>query len=173
MQMVKTQIAAAEVVKGGWTVVDVRSDSEFAAEHIAGALHIPLEKVESCVPMLERVAKVALLCKGGTRACLAQERLAAHGVETVVIDGGIEGWRRTGLGTVTVTRTRWSLERQVRLGAGLLVLGGTLAALAWGRGWLGLTGFVGAGLTFAGLTDICLMGRLLARAPWNRVRSCG
>ena len=38
--------------------------------------------------------------------------------------------------------------------------------------WIGLSGFVGAGLIFAGITDTCGMGLLLARMPWNNVGSC-
>jgi hypothetical protein len=61
-----------------------------------------------------------------------------------------------------------SLERQVRIVAGsLVVLGTGLGALvsSW---FLVLSGFVGMGLVFAGITDSCAMGMLLARMPWNR-----
>lgn len=68
------------------------------------------------------------------------------------------------------TRTAWSLERQVRLGAGLLVLVGIVLSLVWNRVWIGVSAFVGFGLTFAGLTDICGMAFLLAKMPWNKVR---
>jgi hypothetical protein len=61
-----------------------------------------------------------------------------------------------------------SLERQVRIAAGSLVLLG-VALGAFVSQWLyGLSAFVGAGLVFAGLTDTCGMGMLLARMPWNR-----
>ena len=61
-----------------------------------------------------------------------------------------------------------SLERQVRIAAGSLVLTGAIHSLVhpW---WIGLSGFVGAGLMFAGITDTCGMGMVLARMPWNRV----
>jgi hypothetical protein len=36
------------------------------------------------------------------------------------------------------------------------------------RGFFGLAGLVGAGLVFAGVTDICGMAIVLAKAPWNR-----
>jgi len=67
-------------------------------------------------------------------------------------------------------KSRFSLERQVRLIAGLLVLAGVVLSLAVERNWILLAGFVGAGLTFAGLTDICLMAGLLMRMPWNKPR---
>jgi hypothetical protein len=64
-----------------------------------------------------------------------------------------------------------SLERQVRIAAGSLVLIGS--ALAWWvhPAFIGLAAFVGAGLVFAGATDTCGMGLLLARMPWNRVKT--
>ena len=71
---------------------------------------------------------------------------------------------------VVNANTRWALERQVRLIAGLLVLIGTALALGVNRHWVYLAGFVGLGLTFAGLSDICPMAVLLCRMPWNRPR---
>ena len=56
--------------------------------------------------------------------------------------------------------------------AGLLVLLGVVLALAIDPRWIFLSGFVGLGLTFAGLSDICLMGILLSRLPWNRASQC-
>jgi hypothetical protein len=75
---------------------------------------------------------------------------------------------RAGLPLVRSAKTRWSLERQVRSGAGLLVLTGVGLGVAVSAWWYLLAGFVGAGLTFAGATDICGMGMLLGKMPWNR-----
>ena len=64
------------------------------------------------------------------------------------------------------------LERQVRLGAGLLVLTGALLALIVNPLWIFLCGFIGLGLTFAGLTDVCEMWIILEKMPWNRQSRC-
>jgi predicted branched-subunit amino acid permease len=62
-----------------------------------------------------------------------------------------------------------ALERQVRIGAGAMVFTGVmLGTFADLPGFYALSGFVGAGLIFAGVTDFCGMGLLLARAPWNK-----
>jgi predicted branched-subunit amino acid permease len=61
-----------------------------------------------------------------------------------------------------------SLERQVRIVAGSLVLIGVLLGWFVHRGFFGLSAFVGAGLVFAGITDFCGMGLLLAKLPWNK-----
>jgi hypothetical protein len=42
-------------------------------------------------------------------------------------------------------------------------------SLVWNRGWIGLSAFVGLGLT-SGLTDICGMAFLLTKMPWNKAR---
>ena len=60
------------------------------------------------------------------------------------------------------------LERQVRIAAGALVLVGTLLSLFVHPALIGLAIFVGAGLVFAGISNFCGMGLLLARMPWNR-----
>lgn len=62
-----------------------------------------------------------------------------------------------------------SLERQVRIAAGLLVVLGTALGYFVHPYLLGLPAFVGAGLVFAGITDTCGMGMLLAKMPWNQV----
>jgi hypothetical protein len=64
-----------------------------------------------------------------------------------------------------------SLERQVRIAAGAIVLSGVLLACLVNFNFIWLSGFVGAGLIFAGITDFCGMGLLLAKMPWNKRKS--
>ena len=66
-----------------------------------------------------------------------------------------------------------SLERQVRIAAGSLVLLGAVLALTVHPWFALLSAFVGAGLVFSGVTDTCGMGMLLARMPWNQVKEQG
>jgi rhodanese-related sulfurtransferase len=80
----------------------------------------------------------------------------------VLLEGGMDAWRQSG-GAVETAKGPIGLERQVRIAAGLLVLAG----LAIPHG-IWLTAFVGAGLVFAGITDTCAMGMLIAKMPWNR-----
>jgi len=147
-------------------LVDVRSSSEFASGHLPGAVNLPLEVLTPS--SFEPGERIVLLCQGGTRARMAQRMLRGAGIEACVLCGGTAAWRAEGRAIERDTATSWSLERQVRLGAGMLVLLGTLASALLDAKWLLLTGVIGAGLAFAGLTDICMMGSLLARMPWNR-----
>jgi rhodanese-related sulfurtransferase len=148
-------------------LVDVRTPGEFAAVHAEAASNVPLDEVERRRGELGG-GEVLLICKSGKRASQACEKLeAAGGGNYVVVAGGTDGWIAAGLPVVR-GKGVISLERQVRIGAGSLVLIG--AALAWfvNPGWLALPAFVGAGLVFAGVTDTCGMAMMLSRMPWNR-----
>jgi rhodanese-related sulfurtransferase len=113
---------------------------------------------------------VVLVCKAGSRAQIVASWLGAD-ASVRVLEGGTDAWTLDGLEVVTSAKTRWSLERQVRLVAGLLVLSGTVLELSGVHGAIWLALVVGAGQTFAGATDICMMAVLLARMPWNQART--
>jgi hypothetical protein len=85
-----------------------------------------------------------------------------------VLEGGIDGWDRAGL-PLERGRGAWSIERQVRAIAGGLVLAGVVGSLTVNRKLIFLSGFVGGGLLFAGVSDICMMANLLLKLPYNRV----
>jgi hypothetical protein len=118
-----------------------------------------------------RTEALVLVCKAGSRAEKARQLLAAKGfVELMVLEGGMDGWRTEGRPVKTTARQPWSMERQVRIVAGLLVMVTLSLGLAVSKLWLIGTGFVGTGLIFAGVSDICMMASLLGRLPWNRAR---
>ena len=148
-------------------LVDVRSAAEFAAGHIPGAINIPLEQFESRLDDLSREAQLVLICQRGPRARMAAGLLDGRR-RSAVLEGGTSAWSAAGLPLVRSVKTRWALERQVRLIAGMLVFTGAALALLVDPLWVVLSGFIGLGLMFAGLTDLCLMGSLLGRMPWNR-----
>jgi len=150
-------------------LVDVRSPVEFASIHIPGSYNVPLDQLTEHRAELASVGgPVVLVCRSGMRARQAETVLADVDISRLhVLDGGVTAWEQAGLG-VTRGRQAWSIERQVRAIAGGLVLLGTLGGLLIWPPLLYLAVFVGAGLLFAGLTDTCAMGLLLARLPWNR-----
>jgi hypothetical protein len=131
-------------------------------------MNVPMEQVEARVADLDLNSQVVLVCKSGTRAKIARGLLEKKVPNLSVLEGGTDAWAKDGLPLVQCQETRWSLERQVRLGAGVLILSSLGLAFGVNMAWLGLTAFVGVGLTFAGATDICLMGLGLAKMPWNR-----
>ena len=80
-------------------LVDVREESEYAKDHLPGALHLGkgvLERdVEKAVP--DTAAAIVLYCGGGFRSALAADNLQKMGYTNVVsMDGGIRDWRQKG-----------------------------------------------------------------------------
>ena len=88
-----------------------------------------------------------------------------------VMDGGMRAWLDAGL-PVNRGVQRMSLERQVRIAAGFLSATGGVLALLVSPWFAAVPAFVGTGLVFAGVTDTCAMGMLLARLPYNRASAC-
>jgi len=150
-------------------VIDVRTPVEFAEVHVPQARSVPLDELKPAALQLPKDQPVYLLCRSGQRASKAAEQFAREGfAEPVVVEGGTLAWIEAGL-AVTRGQTRViSLERQVRIAAGSLVFIGVLLGWLVHRGFFILPAFVGAGLVFAGITDFCGMGLLLARMPWNK-----
>jgi rhodanese-related sulfurtransferase len=154
-------------------VIDVRTPVEFAEVHADRAVNLPLDRLN--LASLTQVGctrldkPVYLLCRSGQRAAKAAEKLQTAGyTHPVVITGGTLAWIEAGLPVTRGTAKIISLERQVRIAAGAMVLSGALLAHFVHPGFVWLAGFVGAGLMFAGITDFCGMGLLLAKLPWNQ-----
>ena len=161
-----------EAARGGALLLDVRSPAEFRSGRVQGAVNLPLENVNAesvRAEMTEREnSSVLLLCASGGRAKVAAQKLKASGIRTFVIQGGTRACQQAGLPMEGDARSVMSVERQVRIAAGLMVFAGVALGTFYHPGFYGLSGFIGAGLMFAGITDWCGMGLLLARAPWNR-----
>ncbi|MGF1679067.1 MAG: rhodanese-like domain-containing protein [Candidatus Methylacidiphilales bacterium] len=153
-------------------LVDVRSPGEHRGLHARGAVNLPLDQLtHQEVPELIRSkpnVQVCVICQGGNRSKVACGLLAKAGLTQLInVEGGTDAWHQAGL-PVEKGEGAISIERQVRIVAGLMVFIGVLLGVFLHPGWLVLPGFVGAGLAFAGITDFCGMGLLLARMPWNR-----
>ena len=154
----------------GGELIDVRTPGEFAAVHADGARCVPLDKLDCAAFMASRTAggRVYLLCRSGKRATMAAERFAAGGFNDIaVVEGGTDAWIAAGLPVVR-GKGVISLERQVRIVAGSLVLIGAVLALTVHPWLIGISAFIGAGLVFAGVTDFCGMAMMLAKMPWNQ-----
>ena len=154
-------------IRGQVDLVDVRTTAEFGERHAEGAHLMPLDQLDADA-LRDSADRTVLVCLSGKRAEKACRQLEAAGLEGLrVLEGGTEAWDRAGYPVVR-GKGAISLERQVRIAAGALVLTGVLLGALVHPGFLGLAGFVGAGLVFAGVTDWCGMGLLLAKAPWNQ-----
>jgi rhodanese-related sulfurtransferase len=164
----------AQLWKQGQRVdlIDVRTPVEFRQVHVENARNVPLDKLDPAAIMQARNGStnelLYVVCHSGGRGRQACEKFLKEGFSNVVnVEGGTLACVDAGLPVVR-GKQAMSLERQVRIAAGLLVLIGVLLGWLVHPAWSGLSAFVGAGLVFAGITDTCGMGLLLARMPWNR-----
>ena len=158
-------------------LIDVRTPVEYQELHAEAARLVPLDRLDPKAFMEARNGTkndpVYIICRSGARAREACARFRAAGYDNVVsVEGGTLEWERAGFPVIRGTRVI-SLERQVRIAAGSLVVLGTVLGNLVHPGFLAVAAFVGAGLVFAGITDTCGMGLLLGRMPWNRVGLTG
>jgi rhodanese-related sulfurtransferase len=152
-------------------LVDVRTPAEFRELHAADARNVPLDRLDPVAVMRARIADepLYLICRSGSRGRQACEKFLAAGFGNVVnVEGGTQAWAESGLPVVRGKKAI-SLERQVRIAAGSLVLLGVVLGWLVHPVFLALSALVGAGLVFSGVTDTCGMGLLLSRMPWNQV----
>lgn len=152
------------------TLIDVRTPAEHGEIHLEGSTLMPLDRLDPAAvkSAAEQAEACVLICRSGKRAEQAYQKLHSAGCENLVIlDGGVNAWDEAGL-PVNRGSKAMSLERQVRIAAGFMVLSGVILGTWVHPGFYGISGFVGAGLMFAGITDWCGMAMILAKMPWNQ-----
>lgn len=163
--------AALALIEQGATLVDIRDADEYAREHIPAARLLPLGSIEQGATFAASADTVVIFhCQSGNRTRNNQSRLiaAAATAQVKLLAGGIEAWRQAGLATAVDKSQPLPLMRQVQIAAGVLILLGVVLGYSLSSAFFLLSAFVGAGLTFAGVTGFCGMARLLAVMPWNR-----
>lgn len=153
-------------------LIDVRTPLEFREVHVDCACNIPLDTIDPALIFHNRHSSpdmpLYVICRSGGRAKQACEKFITAGFPNVVnVEGGTLACIEAGLPLVRGKKV-FSLERQVRITAGFLVLLGVTLGWFVRPEFYGLSAFVGAGLVFAGITDTCPMALLIAKMPWNR-----
>lgn len=153
-------------------LIDVRSPGEFKGEHASEAVNVPLDLISKKTLDQGKLTgsdqPIYVICQAGGRSSKAIQKLEAEGVKNLVnVEGGTNAWIAAQLPTVK-GKGSISIERQVRIVAGALVFIGVVLGHFFHPGFLILSGFVGAGLVFAGISDFCGMGLFLAKMPWNK-----
>jgi rhodanese-related sulfurtransferase len=162
--------AARLLREGGATLVDVREADEHARERIPGARNLPLSRLEEAELAVHQGKPVLFHCRSGARTAGNAHRLAAKAglCEAYVVEGGLDAWKRAGLPVAEDRRQPIELMRQVQIAAGSMVVLGVLLGAFVTPGFYLLSGFVGAGLVFAGVTGTCGLASVLRMMPWNR-----
>ena len=160
---------AKALMDQGAILVDIRDMGEHARERIPQAHNMPLSKL--CENSVGKDHKAIVFhCKSGTRTRMNAALLAqAAQVDAFILDGGIEAWKKAGLPVTQNRKQPIEIMRQVQIAAGGLALLGALLGLTVNPAFYALSGAVGAGLMFSGMTGSCAMARILKIMPWNRV----
>ena len=166
--------ALNELGKSGRKIdlIDVRTPVEFREIHVEFARNVPLDQLDPKAIMAARNGASAeplyVVCRSGSRGQQACDKFEKAGFSNVInVEGGTLACEQAGVAVVRGKKAI-SLERQVRIAAGALVLTGVILSYTVHPYLIGLSAFVGAGLVFAGITDTCGMGMILARMPWNQ-----
>lgn len=150
-------------------LVDVREPGEHKQEKIPGSIRVSLSQFDPNQIPDTTDKKLVLHCQTSNRSAQAARQLFAAGYSEVThLQGGLNAWKAAGYETKIDRNAPISIMRQVQIVAGSLVLAGVLLGTFIAPGWYILSGFVGAGLMFAGITNTCAMGILLAKLPYNQ-----
>jgi len=153
-------------------LIDVRTPVEYREAHVEFARNVPLDELDPEAIMGTRNGSAGeplfVICQLGGRSQKACEAFHRKGFTNVVsVEGGTKACEQTDLPLIRGKKAI-SIERQVRIVAGSLVLIGVILG-TWLHPYLyGLSAFVGAGLLFAGISDTCGMGIMLSKMPWNK-----
>ena len=159
------------LIDKGAVLIDIRDTDEHAREHIPQARNVPLSKLRENGAGTGHATAV-FHCKSGNRTKMNAPLLAnAAGADAFILEGGIDAWKKAGLPTATSSRQPIEMFRQVQITAGGMALLGAVLGYAVHPGFYALSGAVGAGLMFSGITGTCAMARVLNLMPWNRMAS--
>ena len=153
-------------------LIDVRTPAEFARVHARDAESMPLGRLDATAIQARgngHGGPIYVICESGGRSADAARRLTDAGIEQVVsIEGGTRAWEAAGLPVVRGISRVISMERQVRIAAGTMVLAGVLLGWLIDPWFILISALIGAGLIFSGVTGSCGMAMVLAKMPWNR-----
>ena len=156
-------------------IIDLRTPAEVEGECLGGCVSLPVQELnessfaQALASAENQQGPVYLLCQSGRRAQMAVDKLQGKtDRELIIIEGGLNACKQIGVTTEGSGRQIMSLERQVRIAAGALVVLGVILGSTIAPAFYGISAFVGAGLMFAGITDTCGMAMMLAAMPWNK-----
>ncbi len=169
VQEIKPEEARRWLREGRAELIDVRDSGERDQLRIPEARWIPLAGLEAGLKV-EPHDKIGIFhCRSGGRTRTHADRLEGVGYpETYTLEGGIMAWKKAGYPVVSDSKAPIEIMRQVQIAAGGLVLLGVILGTWVDAGFFWLSGFIGAGLVFSGVTGSCGMAMMLAKLPFNR-----
>jgi rhodanese-related sulfurtransferase len=162
---------AAELIRAGAVLVDIREADEHARERIPGAHHHALSTIDAGNPVRPGDDVLIFHCRSGMRTKGNAPKLAAAApekCETYILEGGIDAWKKAGLPVALDRAQPIDLMRQMQITAGSIALVGVLLGYWATPDFFVLPALIGAGLVLAGVTGNCPMVRMLKLMPWNK-----
>ena len=162
--------AVTLLLEEGALLIDIRPQSDYLREHIAQARHMPTDQLVTGAYPLSNARAIIFYCRSGHRTQLDAQTLktSVNKGEAYVLEGGLNAWKKAGLPVVRDLSQPLPLQRQVQITAGLLIMLATVLGFVSTPAFFVLSGLIGTGLFFAGITGFCGLARLLAKMPWNR-----
>lgn len=149
-------------------LVDIREAAERGAAKIDKSQHLPFSQITNLANILDKKKDIYLICRTGQRAGMAAKQLEAQGYQSIyVVKGGIDAWARNGLPVDGELTHVWSLERQVRFTAGLIILIGIALSYAINANWIFLSVIASLGMIVSSIMNTCGMATVLRMMPWN------
>ncbi|HCM5829495.1 rhodanese family protein [Klebsiella pneumoniae] len=160
-----------KLIEQGAVLIDIRDRTEYSREHIPYARSLPLTDI-TAGQRIEGAEQQPVIfhCLAGMRTVQNANTLskAASPATVLLMAGGLNAWKRAGLPTIEDKKQPLPIMRQVQIVAGTLVLAGVVLGYTADSRLFLLSGFIGAGLLFAGISGRCGMAMFLLKMPWNR-----
>lgn len=171
IQQISPSDAKALLAKGA-ALIDIREPDEYARENIIEAHLLSLSAIENGDRLgpFEPYDTVIFHCQSGMRTAQNAQKLvdAVAPASVLFLEGGLNAWKKDGKEILSDKSQPLPIMRQVQIIAGALILMGVVLGYSVHQAFFLLSGFVGAGLLFAGVSGFCAMARLLTIMPWNR-----
>ncbi|MEN4793349.1 rhodanese family protein [Pantoea agglomerans] len=164
-------LQASQLLEQGAVLVDIRDRTDYLREHIPQAISLPLTEMTSGKTVEGSGDQPVIFhCQAGMRTTNNADKLmiAVSSGNVFLMSGGINEWKDAALPTVQDKKQPLPIIRQVHITAGTLVLLGVILGYAVDSRLFLLSGFIGAGLVFSGVSGLCGMASVLQNMPWNR-----
>lgn len=169
-----TPETARHSIEDGAVILDIRSQAEYTAGHIPGAMLLPAKYIDADTAKAFAGRPVLFYCSSGVRSEAASATIKNAGFDkAALLSGGLNAWRKAGLPVQVDAANAHpiDIQRQVQITVGVLLLLFTALSFTVSPMFVIGCAVVGAGLFMAGATGTCGMARFLALMPWNRPRS--
>tara|TARA_B100001121_G_scaffold95670_1_gene84617 strand:- start:23540 stop:24130 length:591 start_codon:yes stop_codon:yes gene_type:complete len=141
----------------GVMVIDVRTMEEFKRSHIPGVINIPTEVVHDHEDLFKK-QHVHVICNSGNRSAMVIRDMISKGIDNLTnVEGGMVSWVKSRLHISGKSKPVMPMMRQVMIVVGLMILSGVALHFLVSPKVIYLSGFVGLGLFYAGVSGHCYM----------------